>query len=319
MNGGTLKTYIEKVLHTDVKIGSLKKYALPNIITQTYDVYLLSTRQVDWVVMSVLEEEQPALPSLKKHLRIVQEATKMDVAILSAKLPAARRDTFIEKGIPFIVIDKQLYLPFMAVAIQEEKIHQRKMTEKFSPSTQALLLYSLVHAIYTWTAKEAARVLQCSLMTSSRVFAELQDTERLITSIHGKPVQYQFRLQGKALWEEILPHVQTPVKEKRYVLEFHDESAQISGIAALANYSSIASDGKHVLALSQAVWKEASKKIIKLLPEEDDGCTTVEIWRYDSRIISDGIFVDPYSLALSLKDTNDERILSAIEGMIDAW
>ena len=53
------------------------------------------------------------------------------------------------------------------------------------------------------------------------------------------------------------------------------------------------------------------------LPDREGAAFELEIWHYDPDLFAKKGCVDPYSLYLSLKETEDERVEAALEELME--
>jgi hypothetical protein len=118
--------------------------------------------------------------------------------------------------------------------------------------------------------------------------------------------------------EKALPFLRSPLKKRIHVLlpkNLHP--GPVAGLTALARQTDLAEPDHDVYALSRNKWKalKAKSKIVELpVPEPD--AAEIEVWGYDPELFAVGGIVDPWSLYLSLKDHQNERVEAALEEMI---
>jgi hypothetical protein len=72
-----------------------------------------------------------------------------------------------------------------------------------------------------------------------------------------------------------------------------------------------------VYAVSRDKWKvlKAKSKVV-VLPVPEPDAVEIEVWGYDPELFSLVGIVDPWSLHLSLKEHQDERVEAALEQMM---
>ncbi|MFO7930839.1 MAG: hypothetical protein R6U97_05495 [Desulfosalsimonas sp.] len=128
----------------------------------------------------------------------------------------------------------------------------------------------------------------------------------------------QFDEDRRRFWEKALVYLKTPVKKLLWANDPIDRELLLAGESALAEYSMLASPGQPVYAISEKKWKTMEKeKIFQEARYSEEAGVQLEVWRYDPRLFAEGNAVDPFSLYLSLKESKDERIESAIEEMME--
>ena len=95
-----------------------------------------------------------------------------------------------------------------------------------------------------------------------------------------------------------------------------------AGLTALACYSNLAAPANPVLALEGKQWKRINADDnIMILDIAEPDANQLEIWRYSPELLSKKGVVDRFSLYLSMKEDDDERVQSALEVMMEqvAW
>ena len=121
--------------------------------------------------------------------------------------------------------------------------------------------------------------------------------------------------KGKELWEKVSPLMLSPVD--RVVYTDHElMEIPSSGESALEQYTMIAAPEKPCKAVSKE-WALEQKDMLN----KYDGNYLVEIWRYDPNILEKNHTIDPLSLYLSLRTSDDERIKIELKNLISsvAW
>ena len=71
-----------------------------------------------------------------------------------------------------------------------------------------------------------------------------------------------------------------------------------------------------VFAMVGKKWKEIKNNVMELTIAEPDACE-LEIWSYSPRLFEKSGVVDRFSLYLSVQSNDDERVESALEGMME--
>ena len=108
--------------------------------------------------------------------------------------------------------------------------------------------------------------------------------------------------------------LQNPVKKTVYVpKELIDDQLLESAYTALSEHSMINDSGLIYYATDKiSDWSNKSTSNL----EDSNKQVAVEMWRYDPKRLSNNKEVDELSLALSLKDNEDERVQDAVDKML---
>jgi DNA-binding MarR family transcriptional regulator len=217
-----------------------------------------------------------------------------------------------------------MYLPFLGIDLREHFKIIREAEASFSPSTQVVVLYYLFHNDkLDFTPKKLARELGYSTMTMSRALDELEDTGLGTIVMEGRKRVLRFDKDKKKVWEIALERLRSPVKKILWVKYLLNEPLGMkAGLSALAHYSNLAEPPSPVLALEGKQWKRIkTNDNAMILDIAEPSASELEIWSYSPSLFAKMGVVDRFSLFLSMKEDNDERVQSALEEMMEqvAW
>jgi DNA-binding MarR family transcriptional regulator len=234
------------------------------------------------------------------------------VVLCLGRLDAVVRRVLVSSKTAFVVPDKQVYLPTLCTILNERGLQSEFRTneETLSPSAQLLVLYHLqVASLDGMSLKEAASALGYSAKTITVILPELVNSGLCTPTNEGREKRLRFVASGKELWQRAKPYMASPVKRVAYT-DVLPESTSIrySFDSAMAHYSFLAAPRQSTIALS------AKSDLLTDLPmHPTEGTYRVELWKYDPSKLSASEYVDPLSLILSYKDSDDERIDKEIE------
>lgn len=267
------------------------------------------------------EEHPPA--TIRKHLDQVREKWEGEIVYVRDRVTAYNRKRLIEHNVPFIVPGNQLYLPMLAIDLREHFRQKRRSINKFSPATQALVLYWIYNSNMgreRTTPTEMAKVLGYSKMSMTRAFKEVDAALDSVLANERLKNDVRYSMSSQELWQKLQPFWRSPVKHRHYLsrMDFDPVFGRFrAGLTAIASYSMLAEPNYEVFAVSQSAWKVLQQKNdLMVLDRPDPQTVAVEVWSYPPDLFAKQDLVDPLSLYLSLKDTNDERIETALEELL---
>lgn len=311
-----LKYYLSEVLGVKVKTRRWKGQSeLPFFLGDSYEFYETVLVGQSCLLMIAKEDVGTAPAALKKHWEKVQEKWTGPCICVQKAITPYHRKRLIEKQIPFVIPGNQMYLPDLGIALQEH-FHKTKPSKKsFRPATQAVVIYALYHGTdERLIASELFKVLEYTSMTLSRAFDELQSAGIGNISRKGKERWWTFRGDAHTLWEQAKPFLRSPVKNRIWLKGKKPKT--LAGLSALAHYSMLNPPTLPAYAISASDWKQWKESGIEEIPEPEDAAYELEVWHYNPNLFTEEETVDPFSLYLSLQETEDERIESALEEMI---
>lgn len=291
---------------------------LPLQLTQPYEAALC--KLLDSKFLSLFSQDEEFGPSvIEKHADWLRNRTGMRSLFVFESLDPYTRKRLIESRIPFLCLDKQLYLPDLGLDLRENLRPRQRKTAKLSPAAQALVLAYLHRRIGNaedFTGAAAGRQFGYTKMTMARAIDELRQHGLVETRGDRRFASHRFLRAGRDLWDKAQPLLRSPVTKRLYLEEWISEEGLLAGESALSELTYLGSPRRQTRALTQKRWKALQNRPgTHLVPDgaRDSAHAELEIWRYDPELLSGTATVDTLSLALSLRDEQDERVQMAVE------
>lgn len=335
-----LTQYLDQVIGVRPKIEAIDSGEIPFYLRGRYSFAWAELMRFPCVLFSPRVDSAP--PWTPKSVRQdgsrlfdLQGATGVFVC---SGIRADQRKRLIELQVPFIDPGYQLYLPDLGLDLRERFKAERVEIEYLSPSAQHLLLYVLqLPLAIVYDGSNMAGMLHTTRMTVSRAFKELSDLGLATSRMIGRTKQFIFRVDRRAVWEEALPYLRSPVRRSVDLLDCPVEllePARLGGISGLAEYSNLNPPDRTMWVISHDWYHENLGAFAGCeAPSSDGGSEFLEIWKYkpihlynenaDTKKPKNGERepVDRLSLYLSLKDSHDERVQQALKTLIEgaAW
>jgi hypothetical protein len=317
-----LEKYITNTLGIDINIIPLPEREQKNIPLYLRSIYNFRTLQIfkrDILFLKQKQNEYLTAEQYRKHTQIVENALNLPAVLIIEPIEPYNRKRLIEKQVAFIIIDKQMFIPQLLIDLKDFRYKTQKRKNEIQPAAQCLLLYHLQKEnLEKMNFKEIAAKLNYTPMTITRAANEFSHTK--ICHIDGtKDKRIIFEKDKKALWEMASPYMQTPVKRKIFIDEYIKEDLLYkTNFSALSFYTNISEDQNVCYAISKFDYFYLKKHKQINITNKIEGHTCLEIWKYAPAILANDGIVDPLSLYLTFKDSNDERIAKEIEGMIES-
>ncbi len=306
--------YIEKTLGITMEYQPWKYEAeLPYYLLERYEIQQAVLQGVKAIFLYP-KTELEQIAAIKKQIARIQKLEPLPVVLVLKNINRYRREYLLSANIPFVVPDKQLYLPFLGVALQEKYDADLVATERLQPASQVLFFHYLYEKKRKLYLHDATEKLGFSAMTITRVARQLEQTGYFSTEKEGVQKILVGKYDRRTLFEKMQPHLIAPVKKRVYIKKSEEVSKLLTaGLSALSQFSMInppnvacyAAEGK------VADWEGTTVLMDALLQIE------VEVWKYAPHILGKNGTVDPLSLVMSLKDNTDERIAEAITALLE--
>ena len=306
--------YLNKVLGIEVTYENVEFTHLPNFIVTRYRLQMASMNGKK-VIFLYPKTELEQIVVLKKHIARIQKNENMPIVLVLKEITSRQKEYLIRERIPFIVEERQIYLPFMALYLQQRCNAERKPREEILPSAQMLLLHFIYGGAKEMSTSRAAKDLKLTPTSISRASKQLEEMGML----HIKKVGVQRILQSedspKMLFKKAGDILQNPVKRTIYIpKELVKTELLESGYSALAEYSMLNKPNIKCYATERiSQWKDVMTNSL----QDSQVQVAVEMWRYNPQKLSTRNTVDELSLALSLRKDVDERVEAAVEEMLN--
>lgn len=326
-----LAKYISEALCVEIKINQFKKAEfdkLPMFIESLYMLYNTELYNQQLVFIRYKNEEDFSVKQAKIHIEIIRNTKQKKVVLILEKLSSIMRKRLVEKGINFIVPNKQLFLPELLIQFQESfsTIKPKNEAQKLLPLSQLILLFHFLHRdimIEKLSFKQLAQKLEYTQMAITKAVENLKQLS-LITVTGEKEKSIHFSLARTELWHEIEKRnlFVNPVFKRVYIDEIPNNVNLLkSYTSALPEYSDVNPDNQQYFSIEKDLFYqlEKEKAFININPHEGKYC--LEVWKYNpmklvENRVNNNQVVDPLSLYISLKGSVDERIEMALEQLL---
>lgn len=183
--------YLNKVLGIEVTYENVDFKHLPNFIVTRYRLQMASMNGKK-VIFLYPKTELEQIVVLKKHIARIQKNENMPIVLVLKEITSRQKEYLIRERIPFIVEGRQIYLPFMALYLQQRCNAERKLHKKLLPSAQMLLLHFIYGGAKEMSTSQAAKDLELTPTSISRASKQLEEMGLLHIKKEGVPQFYRF-------------------------------------------------------------------------------------------------------------------------------
>lgn len=288
--------------------------SLPNYIYARYELKVV-TLDGKKAIFVFPREELESVDVVKKHLERISKSGQSPAVLILDNLNYRQKEYMLRDHIPFIVDGKQIYLPFMAVYLQERADCERLEVIDILPSAQVLFLYYIYHGCGELMTCVACEELGFTATSISRASRQLEELGLVQSEKRGVQKVIYTDKQPKELFCLAKNTLMNPVKRTIYVPKaVIKEEMLFSSYSALSEFTELNPPLVEGYAVESVVTLEKNASI--RLQNSKEQCA-VELWRYDPKKLSSDGCVDRLSLALALRDDKDERVEDAVEEMLN--
>lgn len=313
-----IKEYIYETLGVRIEIKDVspnKLKGLPFFMVNTYKFKKTTFFDRD-IILMVVQDEFTA-DKIRKHLDLAQKAFNVIVIAVIEPIEAYNRLRLVEKKVPFIIPEKQMYIPHLLIDFKEYATTKSEIPTTMQPAAQCLLLYHMqVESLEGINFKGISEKLNYNPMTITRAAYFLHNAG--ICKLEGTKEKYlRFEKNNRELWNETESMMMSPVKRSSYYTGWvAGENVYKTNINALAHYSDLNDEAVEYYAVRLGFLKFIEGANLKKI-NSYEGNICIEEWLYDPGLLTKGGFVDPLSLYLCFRDNQDERIEMALEQIIE--
>ena len=314
-----MKEYIEKCLRHSITIEENVEVwdKLPLRYKGSYRLYSVYQNKVKWLLAQPKEDLR--LTALRNDRKQIEKVSGLNCAFYFTKLNHYSKDTMMNEGIPFIVVEKQVYLPFLGMLLSEKDDRRLVPVHTISFLTQKLLLCALYEKWHGMNVTKIADKLGVTKMSVTRCLDEIEYLEIDVLDTTGKTRKVTVEPDTKKVWGKIKPFLRNPVITK-YQLAEDIGLDRKAGISALCELSLLSDNKYSTYGITKKELKESAlKEYRKIASGEDIGCEVLELGYF---IDFNGKQVqDPLSVLLSMSDIDmaDERVQQCVEEMLEEY
>lgn len=289
---------------------------LPLYIKNTY---IIKKVLIDGIhaLMLLPNIELPSTPALKKHILKIQNVENLPVFLKLEKLSEYRKNNLLSNKIPFVYLDKLVYLPFLGTVLTNVNLNQTRMIEKFTLSAQLLFIWIMYQNSDKYYISDSISKLNFSNMTLTRAYRQLVSSGLFNEAKDGRKIYLTSIYSKEELFEKAKPYLVSQVIDTGYIDDKKISQKIMCGESLLSEYSLLNPPRIVEYAICH---KNIDKSLLTKELIDSSVQVKVELWKYDPLLFSrDNKTIDIVSLAISLLKNNDERIEIALEQLLKEY
>ena len=297
--------------------GNRSDLNLSPIVAALYDFWSCLANGTQFEIMALKPDAQQSPTPRQISVHAASVSRQMDgipVVFASRRIVSYNRLRLVERRIPFIVPQKQIYLPFLNMALSDTQDQTVKEYDALGIPAQMLLIAYLNRPHDGIAIDEAAALIGYTRVSIMKAFDELEyfnfahrdrRTHRLV-----------FRTDRRTLFDDARRVMKNPRRRIVHLNELPQGLAVVdSGTCELARFSMLSPPDYHEVAALSSDYGKCEKP--KIVPK-DDARYRLELWHHPPAFLFKDR-IDPLSLVLSLSQETDERVQGEIEDVLEAF
>lgn len=242
----------------------------------------------------------------------IEDLCPCHVVLVFDKLDNKSINSLIQKHIPFVIPNKQIFLPFALLQMQTNNDKDiLKKHQKLSTDADTILIGYLDGKIHNgMIISVIAKLINRELRATSKALEILEVLNYLNIEKKGKSKTTLF-ISKEEVFDKLNIEVISPVQYTFYTSQFDIEKCIYSGYSALSQYSTLMDDRVKTIAIHNKVLKSHDHNLLEC--EQDIAKYKVEVWDRDPSIFSHNNAINEIYLLRLMKNIDDERTEYALE------
>lgn len=289
--------------------------ALPAYLSKPYQHKIINAFGVEFCLLSVMKIDFN-VTTYQKHLDAMKGIASIPVALYFPALTSYQRKSLIQRKIPFVAGESQVFLPFLGVTLSEQAEVINSSRQTLSAMAQYLFLYLFYQEdCDSFIQADLAKALGINSMNISRGIREICELGLMRAESESVNKRISFFMARQETLAKAMSFMENPIQKTVEVpVERVPANTVIAGDEALAKRTMMAETDVTVRAIYRLKYKAQNTSRMGSL--EDYSMVSLQLWKYQPETLSSDGIADPISLYLYYKDVKDERIQKELRNMI---
>lgn len=264
------------------------------------------------VLFLKIKDSQVDMRIHQNAVKKIEELCPCKVVLVFEKLDGRNVNSLIKKHIPFIIENKQIYMPFALVQMQTQNIKvNQKIYNELTVDADTILIGYLDNIISNgMMIKDISEIINRDIRSVSNALDILESFNFLNIEKVGRSKQVYFIPKLEA-YERLKENSKSPIKYSFYTHDIFNRDTIFSGYSALAKCTSLIDESVKTIAVSQKALKNMN--IQELECDKDTANYKIEVWDREPSLFSYNNAINPIYLLRILKNIKDERTQYALE------
>jgi len=247
----------------------------PIYIKATYDLW--STNIADFgILFAKVKDKNTSMITHYNAIKKIEESCLCRVVLVFDYLDSRSVSRLTNKHIPFIVINKYIYMPFAFMQLQTNKqlTIQNKLQDLTADADTVLIGYLDNKIHNNMIIKDIAYMINREVRATSIALSILESLEYIHIEKHGREKKAYF-ITKEEIYEKLKQSAKSPIKYTFFSNQsLTNEHIVKSGYSAMSKFSTLIDNTIHTIAISSKEFSKIESNTIKC--EKENALYSVE-------------------------------------------
>ncbi|QFR42815.1 hypothetical protein [Sulfurimonas xiamenensis] len=283
---------------------------VPLYLKSGYDLWGAKIEDI-CVVFANVKDETIDIRVHQNAIKRLDELTSCHTILVFDKLDSRSIESLIKKHIPFVIKDKQIYMPFALLQLQTQNKKNTPLREvSLTIDADVILIGYLDNQIHSgMMIKEIAQAISRELRATSQALKVLEALGYVQIEASGRSRYIHF-ISPMEVYERLKEEAKLLVKYSFFAKGYIGEKLY-SGFTALSHYSTLIEQKIKTVAISHK--QLTSKQLEALECDEDEAEYKIEVWDREPSVFAHKDTINPLYVIRFFKNDEDERVQEAVE------
>lgn len=314
-----VNTYLEEVFGEKIILKDLNNTkGIPQYLLENYDFYHCVIQNENYTFLFV-KNKNIVIHQIRKQLDKMKSLDYKKPVLILDHTRRETRNKLIANKIPFIDSNRQMYIPYICLSIDDTIHVNGTEINHFTPSTQLIFIAILMQNDSEIHSGQMQKKYHINAMTLSRSLRDLKKIGVLTEEGYNTRKKYR-RIEKAEYWRIGKSYMVNPIQKKIYVKNLVEQKdLLLSGDSALSYYTMLSEPSK----ITYAIHKDKLQFIDKesIIDEDialNEECFQIEVWNYNPQLLAiNQQYIDIYSLYAQFQDNHDPRVEIALEELLE--
>ncbi len=287
--------------------------SFPLYIKLGYDLWNSSVADFN-ILFARVKNADASMTIHYNAIKKLEEISSCRIVLVFDYLDSRSINRLVSKHIPFIVNNKQIYIPFAFMQLQTNKLSSKRLInfKDLTPDADTILIGYLDNKLTnTMMIKDISKIINREIRATSSALIVLESLEYIKLKKIGRSKQIYF-IPQEEVYDRLKKNGLSPIKYTFYTnSNILNEYAIKSGYSAISKFSMLIDSAIPTIAISAK--KLATIKNDNLECEKENALYNVEVWNCEPSIFSIDGTINPLYVLRLLKNEDDERTEYALE------